>query len=104
MSKTVYYIVKSEISKEYVNEFDKWYHEIHIPDVVRRSGAKEGKRFRAVEPEDKFMYMAIYEFANMETFRKYQESADKKELVADFIERFGKRAELKTSVWEEIYP
>ena len=104
MSKPVQYIVKSVISVEHVAEFDKWYHEKHIPELTEMSGCSSARRFKAVEAEDKFIYMAVYEFKDMETFQRYQQSDAKQYLVGDFREKFGDRAELKTSVWEQIHP
>jgi antibiotic biosynthesis monooxygenase (ABM) superfamily enzyme len=104
MGKPVFYIVKSVVSPEHSAEFDEWYHQKHIPEIMARSGCKGARRFRAITPEDKFMYMAVYEFADMESFQKYQGSECKKALVADFVEHFGDKAELRSSSWEQIHP
>ena len=104
MAKPVLYMVKSVISEEHVEEFDKWYHEKHIPELIERSGCSSARRFKAVEAEDQFIYVAVYEFKNMETFQSYQNSEAKQYLVGDFRDNFGDRAELKTSVWEQIHP
>lgn len=104
MSNPVLYIVKSWISKEHAKEFNEWYHTIHMPQFMEASKCVKARRFRAIESEDKFMYMAIYEFADQETLLKYQESEAKKELVADFRKNYGGKAETKRSIWEQIYP
>jgi hypothetical protein len=104
MDETVLYIVKSVIPNEHVREFDEWYHKKHIPEFIARSGCERARRFKAVQSDDQFEYMAIYEFSNRETFLKYQQSEAKKELVGDFIKTFSDRAELRTSIWEQVYP
>jgi antibiotic biosynthesis monooxygenase (ABM) superfamily enzyme len=104
MNKPVLYIVKSVISSEHVNEFDDWYHRRHIPEVIQRSGCKTARRFKATQAEDKFMYMAIYEFSDMESFLNYQSSKARQELIGDFKKNLGEKAELRTSVWEQVYP
>jgi hypothetical protein len=100
----VLYIVKSVVSSEYVNQFDEWYHKKHIPEFIKLSGCKAARRFKTILPEDKFMFMAIYEFPDKESFLKYQNSEAKKYLVKDFMDHFGEKAELKSSAWEQIYP
>ena len=109
MSKPVLYVVKSIVSSEYAEEFNEWYHKKHMPKVIERSGCKTARRFKAIESEDKFMFMAVYEFADLESYLKYQNSQGKKELLLDFAQNFGDRAaefkrELRRSVWEQIYP
>lgn len=104
MNKSVLYIVKSVVSGENVNEFDEWYHNKHIPEIVACSGCKMARRFKAIQQEDKFVYMAVYEFTDMEVFSKYQNSKARQELIKDFETNFGDRVELSRSVWEQIYP
>lgn len=103
-NKPVLYIVKSVISSEYVNQFDEWYHKKHIPEFIKLSGCKTGRRFKTILPEDKFVYMAIYEFPDMDSFLNYQNSEAKQYLIKDFKENFGEKAELRSSAWEQIYP
>jgi hypothetical protein len=98
------YIVKSIVAPEYVSEFDEWYHKKHIPEFIKLSGCNTGRRFKATIQDDKYLYMAIYEFPDMQTFQKYQNSEDKKYLLKDFKDRFGDKAELKASAWEQIFP
>lgn len=104
MGKPILYIVKSVVSSESNNKFNEWYHNKHIPEIIKRSGCKTARRFKAIQSEDKYIYMAIYEFIDMETFLDYQNSKAKQELVMDFEQNFGDKAQLRTSVWEQIYP
>jgi antibiotic biosynthesis monooxygenase (ABM) superfamily enzyme len=100
----VVYIVKSVVAADYVTQFDEWYHKKHIPEFIKLSGCNTGRRYKATIQEDKFMYMAVYEFPDAQTFQKYQNSEDKKYLIKDFKDRFGDKAELRASAWEQIYP
>ena len=104
MSNPVLYIVKSWISKEHAKEFNEWYHTTHMPQFVEASKCVKARRFRAIETEDKFMYMAIPEFADHETFLKYQESDAKKELVADIRKNYGDKAETKEPSGNKCIP
>lgn len=97
-------IIKSVVPSEYVNQFDEWYHKKHIPEAIKLMGCKTARRFKATLPEDKFLYMVVYEFPDTESFLKYQNSDARKYLVNDFKENWGQKAELKSSAWEQIYP
>jgi len=77
---------------------------LFLPELVEMSGCVSARRFQAVQKEDEFVFMAVYEFVDQASFQKYQESEAKKYLVGDFQEKFGQKAKLKTSVWEQIYP
>lgn len=104
MDKTVLYIVKSAVAAKHASEFNNWYHQKHIPELVKLSGCERGRRFKVIEGEDKYIYMAVYEFRDMASFLKYQGSEGKKYLVEDFKKLFGDKAELKGEVWGQIYP
>ena len=109
MEKSVLYHVKSIVSEKHVDEFNEWYHHKHMPKLMERSGCKIARRFKAIESEDKYLYLAVYEFDDIEKYQKYNNSKTKQELVLDFQQTFGGRAdefkrELKRSVWEQIYP
>ncbi len=104
LDKKVLYIVKSTVSDENAETFNRWYHEKHIPEMLERSGCRLAQRFQALEAEDRFVYMAIYEFENSEAFKKYQSSPQKLDLVKDFRDNFGEVAELKGSSWVQIHP
>ena len=104
MSTPILLLVKTVISNQYAQEFNEWYHDIHIPDVVKVSGCTQARRFKAIESEDKFIYMAAYEFADKEIYNRYQQNEERKRLLADFAEKYGDKAEVKKSVWELIYP
>ncbi len=100
----VLYQVKTKIPSEHVKEFNEWYHNKHIPEVMKLSGCTSARRFEAIEAEDAFTFLAVYEFSDKERFLSYQKSKEKQYLVKDFMDNFGDRAELKASSWEQIYP
>ena len=102
--KVVLYIVKSVVDKKHAEAFNSWYHNKHIPELLELSGCRSARRFEVIEGEDKFTYMAVYEFESKEKFLKYQSSEEKKGLIADYRQNFGEIAELQSSSWEQIFP
>jgi hypothetical protein len=65
------FTVKSTIPAEKDAAFNEWYHREHIPDVLRYRGAVSARRYRAVMPEDRFQYLALYEFQDEPTLREF---------------------------------
>jgi hypothetical protein len=104
MSIPILVLVKTVISSQYAEEFNEWYHHVHIPHVMRVSGCSQGRRFKAIEADDKFIYMAAYEFADKEIYNRYLLNEERKGIFDDFAEKYGDKAEVKRSVWELIYP
>ena len=102
--KAVLYIVKSVVEKKHAEAFNRWYHEKHIPELLELSGCRSARRFEVIEGEDKFTYMAVYEFEDKQKFLKYQGSEEKKGLIADYRQNFGNVSELQSSSWEQIFP
>jgi hypothetical protein len=44
-------------------EYNKWYNEVHVPDVLRIPGFTAARRFKlGAEAESPHKYLAIYEF------------------------------------------
>lgn len=102
--KPVFYIVKSVVEKKHAADFNRWYHEKHFPMMLELSGCLSARRFELIEGEDKFSYMAVYEFPDKETFLNYQGSAEKQQLIADYRENFGDVSELLPAGWVQIHP
>ncbi len=103
MGNTFFYIVHSYIPKEFDDAFTAWYDGTHMPEVAKASGCLTARRFRAAQTDDKYLYMVIYEFADMDAFLNYENSEARKALIADFRKNFGGKAETKKSTWELVY-
>lgn len=62
MAKAVLVVHSRPIEPSREDEFNKWYDEVHIPDVTSVAGVVSGKRFKKPGPSDGgFNYLAIYE-------------------------------------------
>jgi len=104
MKNKAYYIVKTTVDKSCEKEFNEWYHNVHIPDVVKASGCIQARRLKAIEKDDEYEYLAIYEFDALETFNAYKESAERKALIQDFLDKYERVTKMKSSIWEQVYP
>jgi len=98
------FVVRATITKDKEAAFNTWYNEEHAPQVLQFNGAVSARRYRKVLGEDKFQYMAVYEFASEDTFRRFQESDHLKTLIKDYNANFGTTSERERSAYVQIWP
>ena len=98
------FVVHATISKDQEAAFNKWYNEEHAPHVLRYNGAVSARRYRKILGDDKYQYMAVYEFASEEVFRRFQESDHLKELVKEYNAHFGTTSERTRSAYVQVWP
>jgi heme-degrading monooxygenase HmoA len=98
------FVVRATITKEKEAEFNRWYNEEHAPQLLQYQGAVSARRYRKILGEDKFQYMAIYEFASEAVFQRFQESDHLKTLVKDYNTNFGGTSERERTADVQIWP
>ena len=98
------FVVRATITKEKEAEFNRWYNEEHAPQLLQYQGAVSARRYRKILGEDKFQYMAIYEFASEAVFQRFQESDHLKTLVKDYNTNFGGTSERERTAYVQIWP
>jgi antibiotic biosynthesis monooxygenase (ABM) superfamily enzyme len=98
------FVVRATIAKDKEAAFNKWYNEEHAPQVLQFNGAVSARRYRKILGEDKFQYMAVYEFASEDTFRRFQESDHLKTLIKDYNANFETTSERERAAYVQIWP
>ena len=98
------FVVRATIPKDREGAFNKWYNEEHLPQVLRYNGAISGRRYRKVMGEDKYDYMAVYEFASEEVLQHFLKSDALKELRAEYDKHFGDVSERVGQGWVQVFP
>jgi antibiotic biosynthesis monooxygenase (ABM) superfamily enzyme len=98
------FVVRATITKEREAAFNKWYNEAHAPQVLQFNGAVSARRYRKILGEDKFQYMAVYEFANEAAFKRFQDSDHLKTLISDYNASFGEASDRERSAYVQIWP
>jgi antibiotic biosynthesis monooxygenase (ABM) superfamily enzyme len=98
------FVVRATITKDQEAAFNKWYNERHAPQLLQYNGAVSARRYRKILGDDRFQYMAVYEFASEEVFRRFQQSDHLKELVKDYNANFGETSERERSAYVQIWP
>ncbi|HEX8704440.1 MAG TPA: DUF4286 family protein [Myxococcaceae bacterium] len=101
---SVMYIVKATIPPEREDEFNRWYDEIHIPELLTFEGVISGRRFKPLMGEDRWQYLAVYEFVDEAAWRRFMDSEHLKKLKADYDRRFGDVSERGRFAYLQIYP
>jgi hypothetical protein len=98
------FVVRATIAKDSEEAFNRWYNEEHVPQVLRYNGAVSGRRYRRITGEDKYDYMAVYEFASEEVLRRFLQSDALKELRSEYDKHFGASSERTGSGWVQVFP
>ena len=99
---TVLFMVKATIPASEETKFNKWYNEEHCPQALQFPGMVSAHRYKLVDGEDKYQYMAVYELQDEATYRKFIVSNHMKILRAQYDAHFpmSERARLAyTQVW-----
>lgn len=98
------FVVRATIAVDREPDFNKWYNEEHLPQVLRFNGAVSGRRYRKVFGEDKYEYMALYEFASEAVLQRFLQSDALKELRAEYDKHFGDVSERTGQAWVQVFP
>jgi antibiotic biosynthesis monooxygenase (ABM) superfamily enzyme len=101
---TALFTVKSTITPEREKEFNEWYNHEHIPDVFKFKGVVSARRYKAIMPEDKFQYIAVYEFESEEALRRFLSSDHLGWLKKEFDSHFGDVTERQRAAYVQVWP
>ncbi|HXE69292.1 MAG TPA: DUF4286 family protein [Hyphomicrobiaceae bacterium] len=98
------FMVRATITKDKDVAFNRWYNEEHVPQVLQFNGAVSARRYKKILGEDKFEYMALYEFASEEVFGRFLDSDHLKTLVRDYDANFGGASDRQRAGYVQIFP
>ena len=101
---TVLFVVRASITPEQEAAFNRWYDTEHCPQLLRYRGAVSARRYRAIMGEDRFQYMAVYEFQDETTFQEFLASDHFAELKREYELHFGEVSERARSAYVQVWP
>jgi Domain of unknown function (DUF4286) len=101
---TVLFVVKATIRAEQEDAFNRWYNQEHCPQLLQFQGAVSARRYKAIMGEDKYQYMAVYEFESEATFQRFLESGHLEELKREYDLHFGEVSERARSAYVQVWP
>ena len=84
------FIVWASIAPEKEEAFNRWYNEEHLPKTLEwLPGVLNGRRYKIIEGDDTFKYMALYEFESYEALRAAVKSEQIKRLIGEYNAAWG---------------
>ena len=101
---TVLFVVRANVAKDREAAFNKWYNVEHVSQLLRYNGAVSARRYKKILGDEKYEYMAVYEFANEAIFERFQQSDYFKELIKDYNANFGEVTQRERSAYVQIWP
>ena len=104
MPSPVLLTVRATITPEMEREFNEWYDNHHVPDMVRLSGCRSGTRYRVVDGDGSHQYMALYEFDDLETLERFRSSEGQAWLISEYDKAFGDASARVRTVYERTGP
>ena len=101
---TVLFVVKASITPDQEAAFNRWYDTEHCPEVLQFKGAVSARRYKAIMGEDRYQYMAMYEFESQETFQKFLDSEHLAYLKTVYDAEFGMVSERARFAYVQVWP
>jgi hypothetical protein len=98
------FVVRASIAKDKEAAFNTWYNAEHVPQVLQYNGAVSARRYRQILGDDKLEYMAVYEFASEEVFRRFLDSDHLKTLIKEYDVHFGGVSERARAGYVQVWP
>lgn len=99
-------VVGTDGAKGNEEEWNRWYNERHVPDILKYPGVESAARFiRVIEnDEGKYpKYLAIYEFKDLDAARGYETSPERDAAMAERNARYGKGPDGTGMRWRVRY-
>ena len=98
------FTVRATIAPDKEDAFNDWYNNKHVPEVLQFNGAISARRYKRIMGEEKYQYIAVYEFANEQVFEKFLASDHLKALRADYDANFGDVSERDGFGYVQVWP
>lgn len=98
MEKKGLFIVMAKMAPEKEEAYNCWYNEEHLPRVLERlPGILSGHRYKIIEGEQDYQFLALYEFESYEAVDAALNSDAIKQLAQEYDEAFseGGRKKIK---------
>ena len=98
------FVVRATITPEQEDAFDHWYHHEHMPMLLQYNGAVSARRYKKIMGDEKFKYVAVYEFASEEVFNQFMESDHLAKLKSEYDANFGDTSEREGFGYVQVWP
>ena len=97
-------VVELPVPVDLEDAWNKWYHDEHIPDVLRTvDGAVRSSRYRLRDGDDTYVYLVLHEFESIEKLLAYQNSVIVAGRWDDYAARWGMPPHFRRRAYEPIF-
>jgi hypothetical protein len=77
-NRSIMHVVGTECPPERQEEFDRWYNETHIPDVLKFKKLRGVIRMKNLHPGTEYpVFLTIYQFDNEKDYEEYIQSPER---------------------------
>lgn len=84
------FMVMAKVAPEKEEAFNRWYNEEHLPRALERlPGVLSGRRYKIIEGEEEYRFLALYEFESYQAMDAALNSSAMKQLIREYNEAFG---------------
>lgn len=90
-------VVRVDIAPAVEKEWNQWYDQVHLPEILRVPGFLSGRRYRAVEGAPK--YMTLYELESVQAF--HSQAFDQAKGWGEFLSQISNKT---INVYEPLRP
>jgi len=101
----VLYIFSTWVPEDQLPEWNRWYTEVHLPDVVAQPQIRRARRYRVVEDsrpaEWTPQYVTVYELDSLADFESYRTGPVGTRLREDYAAHYGATGKVSRQVLVE---
>lgn len=98
------FVVKATIRSDQEQAFNDWYNNEHAPQLLQYNGAVSARRYKRIMGEERWQYIAVYEFASQEVFEAFMASDHLKTLRSEYDAHFGETSEREGFGYVQVWP
>ena len=84
------FVVMAKLTPDKEEAYNRWYNEEHMPRFLERiPGVLSGRRYKILEGEEEYQFLALYEFESYEAMDAALKSDAVKQMIREYNEAFG---------------
>ncbi len=98
------FVVKATIEADQEEAFNDWYNNEHAAQLLQYNGAVSARRYKRIMGDEKWQYVAVYEFASQEIFEAFMDSDHLKTLRGEYDAHFGTTSAREGFGYLQVWP
>jgi hypothetical protein len=95
-------VITTSCQSKDVEEFNKWYNEVHVPMLLKSGKLKGVARYKSLDDSNDPRFIAMYRFDSDKDFASFEKSPEAAAASEERKERWGNKIELISRVQYEL--